>query len=72
MADMITTGTEWMTPEDVSAEIQVPVRTLGQWRYERRGPRYHRLGKHVRYRRGDLDAWIASCDTGGTDPTPAA
>ena len=47
-----------LTPEDVSRILQVPTRTLEQWRTERRGPRFGRFGRHVRYRRVDIHAYI--------------
>lgn len=39
----------------------VSVRTLQRWRMEGTGPVYVRLGRLVRYRQRDLDAWLASC-----------
>lgn len=46
--------------------INIPPRTLAQWRYLGRGPRYYKLGSHVRYRLADLDRWAEACavDTG--------
>lgn len=34
--------------------------TLERYRLTGDGPRFCKLGKSVRYRRADLDAWIAS------------
>lgn len=42
---------------DVEAETGIPVRTLAQWRYLNKGPRYLKLGNRVRYRRADIDQW---------------
>jgi Helix-turn-helix domain len=36
----------------------LPVRTLRQWRYVGRGPRYVKVERHVRYRISDLDRWL--------------
>lgn len=36
----------------------IPPRTLRQWRYTGKGPIFTKLGRAVRYRRDDLDAWI--------------
>jgi len=48
----------------------VPPRTLRQWRYFGRGPAYVKVGpKHVRYRRADLDDFIAG---GRVDPQSVA
>jgi len=33
---------------------------LVSWRYENRGPAFHRLGgRMIRYAKSDLDAWLA-------------
>ncbi|GAA4362871.1 helix-turn-helix domain-containing protein [Nocardioides caricicola] len=54
-----------LTPAEVSEILQVPTRTLERWRTERRGPRFGRFGRHVRYRRVDVDAYIsAACGDG--------
>jgi hypothetical protein len=35
-------------------------RTLERWRQTGDGPRFVRVGRAVRYRRSDLDAWLES------------
>jgi predicted DNA-binding transcriptional regulator AlpA len=35
-------------------------RTLEDWRYRRTGPPYMRVGGQIRYRRADVDAWLAT------------
>jgi predicted DNA-binding transcriptional regulator AlpA len=47
-----------LTPDEVAALLQKPVRTLGQWRYQKLGPRYLRTGREVRYRPEDVEAWV--------------
>lgn len=44
---------------DVSAFLGVPVATLYQWRQLGTGPKAYRLGKHLRYRHSDVEAWLA-------------
>ena len=44
---------------DVSAFLGVPVATLYLWRHLGNGPRAYRLGKHLRYRQADVEAWLA-------------
>ena len=44
---------------DVSSYLGVPVATLYQWRHLGTGPRAYRLGKHLRYRQADVEAWLA-------------
>ena len=47
-----------LTPNEVANVLQVPAGTLPQWRYLRRGPRYVKVGRHVRYRPADVEHWI--------------
>lgn len=50
-----------VTAEELSAESKIPEATLAQWRYLGKGPNFLKCGSHVRYRRSDVDAWLASC-----------
>jgi excisionase family DNA binding protein len=34
--------------------------TLRYWRYMDQGPRSFRVGRHVKYRREDIDSWLES------------
>ncbi len=46
--------------EEVAAYLgDIPVKTLIQWRYKGTGPKYVKVGKYVRYRWSDVDAWLA-------------
>ena len=49
-----------LEPHAVAEMLGVPLRTLGQWRYRRTGPAYIVVGRHVRYRREDVDRWLES------------
>ncbi len=46
------------SPTAVSAYLDVPVGTLTQWRYRGLGPKFLKVGRHVRYRREDVLAWL--------------
>ncbi len=37
--------------------LGVPVSTVHFWRVNGRGPKFSRLGKHVRYASSDIAAW---------------
>jgi excisionase family DNA binding protein len=52
------TRTPLLTPTEVAKELGLPARTVEQWRYRNLGPRYVKVGRHVRYRPADIDAWI--------------
>lgn len=49
---------EWISAQDFAREIRVPVRTVLSWRQRGQGPTSAKFGKHVRYRRSDVRAWI--------------
>lgn len=63
--------TEWLGPKDLAAEFGVPVTTVYQWNSKRTGPRAARIGRHVRYRRRDVEAWIEA-QYAAADPRPVA
>jgi len=46
------------TVEELADYLGVPIATLYQWRYRREGPPGFRVGRHVRYRWGDIEQWI--------------
>jgi excisionase family DNA binding protein len=51
-------GASWLSPEDLANELGVPTRTVYGWRTKGHGPRGHRIGRHVRFRRQDVDEWL--------------
>jgi len=59
---------QWIGIDELAKELGVPVRTVYAWRVKGKGPRGATFGKHVRFRRSDVDAWIVD----QYDPHPAA
>ncbi len=59
---------EWIGIEQLASEIGIPVRTIYAWRTRSLGPRGATFGRHVRFKREDVDAWIATL----YDPRPVA
>ena len=51
-------GDKLMSLTDVSEMLGIPVHTLYRWRYMGDGPVGYRVGRHVRYRREALEAWL--------------
>lgn len=49
---------ELLTPPDLAAELGLPLQTLATWRARGLGPTYLKVGRHVRYRRGDITEWL--------------
>jgi excisionase family DNA binding protein len=47
-----------MTITDLSEMLSVPVDTLYGWRHRGEGPAGYRIGRHVRYRRTTVEAWL--------------
>jgi excisionase family DNA binding protein len=48
-----------MSPAEVAAYLSVPLQTVYLWNSQGTGPKSHRVGRHTRYRRGDVEAWLA-------------
>ena len=47
-----------MTIADLSMMLGVPIDTLDGWRHRGQGPRGYRVGRHVRFRRSSVEAWL--------------
>jgi predicted DNA-binding transcriptional regulator AlpA len=60
---------EWISPSELAAMFQVPVKTVYAWNYVGSGPPSYRIGRHVRYRRSEAVAWA---EAHATEPRPAA
>lgn len=49
-----------LTINELSEMLGIPVDTLYGWRHRGQGPQGYRVGRHVRYRRASVEAWLAS------------
>ena len=49
-----------LSTRDLAAYLGVPVATLYGWRYQDVGPQSFRVGRHLRYRLGDVEEWLRS------------
>ena len=47
-----------LTTAQAAAILAISPKTLLNWRYERQGPPYIRVGSAIRYREADLLAWV--------------
>ncbi len=47
-----------LTPEEVSALLEVDVRTLANWRYKGKGPKYMKIGSLIRYPASSVREYI--------------
>lgn len=48
--------------EDAAAYLQLPIKTLYQWRSKEYGPPSHRVGRHVRYIPDEVRTWVKGQD----------
>lgn len=47
-----------LSAQDLADFLEVPIATIYSWRYRRQGPPGFRIGRHLRYRRSDIERWI--------------
>lgn len=47
-------------PDEVAKYLGVPKNTVYQWRTRGSGPPGRRVGKHIRYKPEDVEAWFDS------------
>jgi excisionase family DNA binding protein len=43
---------------EVAAYLNLPAQTLYSWRVSARGPRGIKIGRHLRFRRSDVESWL--------------
>ncbi|MFI6732086.1 helix-turn-helix transcriptional regulator [Nonomuraea sp. NPDC050451] len=46
-----------LSPEDLAARFNMSLSTIYKWNSEGTGPRFMKIGKHVRYKLEDVRAW---------------
>jgi excisionase family DNA binding protein len=61
----------YMTPREAAEYLRSSPSTLAKRRIFGAGPIFTRIGKAVRYRRSDLDAWMAGTARRSTSETSA-
>lgn len=47
-----------MTTKDLAEFLAISVRTIEHWRLHGDGPPAYRVGRHLRYRASDVEAWL--------------
>lgn len=58
-----TTEDQWLTPDDLARMWQVSVGTIANWRTDKKGPEFIRIGGLVRYSPAAVQAWLAKQPT---------
>lgn len=61
---------ELLTPQQTADFLQIAVITLQTWRALGTGPRFHRVGRQIRYNRADIEAWLAGKTEKKVTPLP--
>lgn len=51
-------GDRLLSVEELADYLEVPVKTIYTWRHHNTGPRGFRVGKHLRFRWRDVQAWV--------------
>lgn len=47
-----------LTPQELADRLNVPLNTVRKWRSIRTGPPVLKVGRHLRYRPEDVQAWL--------------
>jgi excisionase family DNA binding protein len=50
----------YFTPREAAAYLRSSTSTLAKARMTKRGPTFVRIGRAIRYRQRDIDAWMSS------------
>ncbi len=54
----VSQGESLLTTSEIAQLFRVPTATVYAWRARGFGPPGFRVGRHTRYRRADVEAWI--------------
>ena len=57
-----------LTPDQVAAITGLSKETLAQWRSQRRGIPYLKIGRAIRYDPADVQQYLAGCRVSVSDP----
>ena len=69
----VSPGKRLLSRDETASYLGIASKTLDRWAFEGRGPRFRRLShKCVRYSSEDIEAYLASLETGGTPLRPVA
>jgi len=52
---------DYLTPAELADLVRLPLGTIYAWRHKGTGPPALKVGRHIRYRRCDVDAWLDEC-----------
>lgn len=55
---LVSKDDQLLTLQDVAELLEVSPNTVYYWRYQRTGPKGHKVGRRVRYWKSDVLAWL--------------
>jgi len=58
-SESLRSGERLLSVQELADYLEVPVKTIYTWRHRHTGPRGFRVGKHLRFRWRDIEAWLA-------------
>ena len=47
-----------LSAEELATYLGVPLNTVYVWNHRRTGPTAHKVGRHLRYRWAEVEAWL--------------
>lgn len=53
------------SPDSLAERLGVPKTTLSYWRTRGEGPKFLRVGRHIRYTEQDIEDYLADCASRG-------
>ncbi len=56
----MTTINKWLTPKELNEEYNFSTSTLAKWRMQKINLPFSKMGKYIRYKREDIEAFIES------------
>ncbi|WP_323657905.1 helix-turn-helix domain-containing protein [Aliarcobacter butzleri] len=57
---METSKREWLTPNTVYSEYGISTSTLAKWRMENKHLSFSKIGKYIKYKRSDIEAFLST------------
>lgn len=48
-----------MSPDEVAEYLNISIDTIYAWRYRLSGPPCMKVGRHLRFHKAEVDAWLA-------------
>jgi len=59
-----------LSAEELAEYLTIPIATIYAWRYQGKGPPGFRVGRHLRYRAGDVERWLIDQLAESNEPVP--